>query len=171
MRLATRYFNRLIADTEPIEAVHSLADAWRGRADDKLPRFGLSETEYFVELCLIYTGEVGNGGHGQFFMNRGGRYIGDTLLALAAVGLHELSDILKSALELFPDKQVPEESEAAGNVFGELSDHEMAMLAELDRRCFIVQSDCHIRLLSYLRQHRDEILLPERGLPTNLRSG
>jgi hypothetical protein len=147
-----------------MEAVASIAAAWRGRADDKLPRFGLSEPEYFVQLCLIYIGEVDNGGHAQFFMNRGGRYIDDTLRALTTVGLAGLSDGLKSAVELFPGKQVPEDRDAAERAYSEFSDRQSATLAGLDRRCFELDSDSDKTLLSYLQRHRDEILVPERAL-------
>ena len=97
MKLSPDYFDKLLTDTDPVEAVAALSAFWQPRIDSTAAQFGLSLPEYQVQLILIYTGELGNGGHGQFFVNRGVAYLDDTVAALQAVGPEALGDVLGQA--------------------------------------------------------------------------
>src|SRR5262249_44933371 len=109
--VAVDFLERLVFDSDPGEAIQTLSSIWRVRADASHSQFGLSHAEYLVQLCLIYTGEVGNGGHAQFFMNRDGRLIADTLEALVDVGIPELAQTLSDATFEFPGREVPADAE------------------------------------------------------------
>lgn len=161
MRIADSYFRRLLFDTPALDAVIALSQLWERRARETVAGFGLSAPEYAVTLCLIYTGEVGNGGHGQFFGNRGGRLVPDTLEALAAVGLARQRGILARACTVFPGGSVPHDRHEVGVALDALGDEPRALLSELDRELWREPVDG--ALLAYLRKHAEQLLLPERG--------
>lgn len=163
MRLAESYFQRLLRETPALEAVSALSRDWELRANEDAMHFGLALPEYSVTLCLIYSGEVGNGGHDQFFSNRGGRYMDDNLASLSRVGLTRPRDILTKACGVFPDGRVPTDREAADAVLEALSNRSRKLLSELDRELWGVPA-VDETLLQYLRAHAAELLLPERGL-------
>ena len=168
MRIADAYFRRLLFETPAIEALSALSQEWQLRAREDASRFGLAVPEYAVTLCMIYTGEVGNGGHEQYFSNRGGRYIDDTLQALATTGLRPVLRILRAACEGFPAQTVPASRTEVDDIL-ERDESLRARLSELDRQLWTVPS-IEESMLEYLREHEGEILLPERGLDPNTAS-
>jgi hypothetical protein len=162
--VAVDFLERLVFDSDPGYAIQTLSSIWGPRLDPELQQFGLSHAEYFVQLCLIYTGEVGNGGHSQFFMNRGGRFIEDTLSALATVGLLELASTLGEAASEFPNHRVPASPDEAEQAYNQLADISIDRLAVLDRRAFSILPRVDAALLAYIRLRRTELLVPETPL-------
>jgi hypothetical protein len=71
-RIAEDFFKRLLHRTDPPEAITALSEMWEVRTQQTGRWLGLSQPEHQVTMVLIYVGEVGNGGHTQFFSNRGG---------------------------------------------------------------------------------------------------
>lgn len=162
MRISEEFFRRLLFQTAAFEAITALSHDWAPRARADLPNFGLAAPEYFVTLCLIYTGEVGNGGHSQFFLNRGGHVARQVLVALDTTSLPAARDILERACALFPDRHVPSKQvdvEAALDAMGAPAG---TQLEQLDHQLSGIRIDA--ALLDYLRAHADEIHIPERGL-------
>lgn len=143
MRLARAYFDYLLRDADPIEAVATLAQFWSTRADATLPGFGLSAPEYTVQLCLIYFGEVGNGGITQYFMNRGCELVMDTCKALTEVGFTDVAASLRSASAAWLD--APDTDD-----FADRSDPSAGHTAQIDSR-----------LLDYIRRNAGDILVSE----------
>jgi len=161
MPVAAAFFEQLVHDSDPLHAISTLSNIWSSRASADLPDFGLSRAEYMIQLCLIYAGEVGNGGHSQFFLNRGGRVIRDTLDALRDVGLPELESALARAIARFPSGNVPDNVEDAERAFDEMTTQALAELDDLDRQAFRFLPIVDERLLAYVRAHKTQILLPE----------
>ena len=159
--VAASFLERLLFDTEALEAISTLSNIWQVRAMPDLPQFGLSKPEYQVQLCLVYTGEVGNGGHEQFFLNRGGRYLGDTVHALLATGLVELAATLRSAIATFPDGHVTQDLREIERAFDLLPSRDIEKLADLDKQAFKLLPLVYSQLLSYIRENRSQVLLPE----------
>ena len=108
------------------------------------PCFGLSRPEYNVQLCLIYFGEVGNGGLTQYFMNRGCRLVADTCDAFDEIGFSELAEPLQSAAAAWQD---------AGD--------DGTLPVGLDQAAGLV-ADIDCKLLDYIRRNADDILVSER---------
>ena len=50
-----------------------------------------------MEIYLIYTGEVSNGGHAQFFGNRRTKLIADIEIALKRIGCEKHAKVLSDA--------------------------------------------------------------------------
>jgi hypothetical protein len=134
MRIAASYFQRLIEDTPASDAVRAIAGMWHPRVTQVEPWFGLSLPEHNVQMVLIYTGEVGNGGHTQFFQNRAGRIVSHVHDALAELRLIELSELLRDAVALFPDAVVPQDPDAVERVVDSWDDEVLERVAALDRR-------------------------------------
>lgn len=139
----------------------TLVADWSPRVDISAACWGLSATEFNVQLCLIYTGEVGNGGHTQLFQNRGGAVASRVLDALREVSLLEHADILSAAVSAFPDSRVPLDYEELDDALEKIGD---SKLDELDRAFFNLPDHVDATLLNYIRMHAEDVLRPERGL-------
>jgi hypothetical protein len=161
--IAEEFVQRLLHETDPLEAVSILSDRWSVRARATEPWFGLSKPEYQVTMVLIYIGEVGNGGHTQFFSNRGGQVISPVRDALREIGLVELDTILGEAVALFPNGRVPADRDEVDRLWDSWDRRQLKKFGALDARSWR-QPDPYPRLLAYLREHQDQVLRPERGL-------
>ena len=164
MHIAESHFQELLASDDPPAAVAELAGVWwpRARANADRPNFALSPPEYAAHLILVYTTEVSNGGHAQFFGNRGGGLIPDTLEALGAVGLPELRANLEGAVAHFPGGAVPLDPAAADAAVDALPASGRRAHMAADEAVYRVGESADARLLIYLRSHADEVLVPER---------
>lgn len=157
--VAAAFLERLLFDTEPIEAISTLSSIWSCRARHEVVRFGLSEPEHLMQLCLIYTGEVSNGGHPQFFLNRGGRYGSDTLNALHATGLS-----LRRAIDTFPSDAAPANQVDFEAVLQKLPQDRRHALDDMDREAMRLLPVVDTQLLIYARANRRQVLVPETPL-------
>lgn len=102
-KISEKYFQSLLEQTDALDAVSTISGFWSHRADEAKTMFGLSLPEYQCQLVLIYSGEVCNGGHFQFFSNRGQKYVDDHLTALEATSLHGLARTLRQAVDIQDD--------------------------------------------------------------------
>jgi hypothetical protein len=160
--IAEEFVYRLLHETDALEAVSTLSNRWGVRTRKTGRWLGLSQPEHHVTMVLIYVGEVCNGGHTQFFSNRGGDIAARVRGALRDVGFFELDDILASACALFPDGHVPADLGEVDLLLGAWSEDRLTQMHRLDRRVWHVDVDP--RLLAYLREHEHDVLRPERGL-------
>ena len=153
MKIAEEYFQRLLGSGDALDAVTTLDQLWCAREGVSLDKhqLGLSRPEYVVHLALMYDGEVGNGGHLQYFDNRGERSA-DTLEALRELQLDGRASTLERALRIFPNGVVPADP----------SGKQLRDLGELDRELYELSEDVDETCLRYIRAHEDEILIPER---------
>lgn len=62
----------------------------------------LDERQRPAYLIFWYESEVQNGGHVQYFLNRGIKHVPETIEALRAHGALSLADILSRGLALWP---------------------------------------------------------------------
>jgi hypothetical protein len=160
--IAEDFFKRLLRETDPKEAVHTLCGRWCVRETQTGRWRGLSKAEHQVTMALTYVAEVGNGGHAQFFSNSGGDIAARAREALRDVGLSALDQILGEAYALFPSGQVPADPAEVDRLLEAWGEDRFAELDRLDRRAW--QVNAYPRLLAYLREHEGDVLRPERGL-------
>jgi hypothetical protein len=160
--IATDFFNRLLHETDALEAVGILSDRWGVRARSTGPWLGLSRPEHQVSMVLIYVGEVGNGGHTQFFSNRGGDIVTRVRAALRDIGLVELDVFLEDAVAVFPEGDVPSDCAEVDRLLEVCGEDRLAELERLDRD--VSRIDPYPRLIAYLRENERDVLRPERGL-------
>jgi len=146
----------------PATALAHLSQFWgvRARIDEHGDLVGLSDPERVVHLMLCYTGEVGNGGHVQYFMNPGGAFAHETVEALNVLGAHEVANVLARTISLFPRGTVPKESRDRNSAVQQLSESAMAQLAVADQAVW--QHSLDVLALSYLRQRSKDVLSLEQ---------
>jgi hypothetical protein len=158
--IAEEFFQRLLDGAHP-QAMSILSTRWEVRMRPTGTWLGLSRPEHQVTMVLIYQGEVSNGGHMQFFFNRGA-VVTRVCAALREIGLVELERILESACALFPGGEVPASHSTVDRILGAWGAGRLAKIGRLDQRAW--QSDERPRLLEYLRENESEVLRAERGL-------
>ena len=143
-KISERYFQALLVEQDALEAVSTISGFWSHRMEASKPMFGLRRPEYICQLVLIYTGEIGNGGHSQFFLNRDHGYIADCIEALHAVRLQDLATILRQA------------SKVPGN---------RKRLHQLDQEVWSNSLNVDRALQTFLQENSDHVLLEERPSP------
>ncbi len=163
MRISEAYFQQLLWDTEPVEAVHILASCWAARADEGRQHFGLRLPEYRAQLYLIVSGEVSNGGLHQYLLNRGGALLDDTVSALAAMGLENAAAALGRIPAMFSAGTVPKLASEAAAQMSRLSLNEQKQLDDADDALFHSLTGAERGVLAFLRKHSDQLLLDERA--------
>jgi hypothetical protein len=55
--------------------------------------------------------EINNGGFNQYFINPSGDFAHQTIQSLKAIGANTTADILQKAIDQFPDKKVPQDTD------------------------------------------------------------
>ncbi len=147
-RIRESYFQELLRQDDAIHAVATISGFWMDRLNAEAPRLGLSQPEYVVQLVMIYTGEVGNGGHGQYFQNRGTGRLMDTASALEQVSLVDLSKVLTEA----------------GRFAGQEGETALTGLQRLDRAAWKELGAVDQALQRYMASNQAQLLRSERGL-------
>jgi hypothetical protein len=152
LKIAESYFQRLLLDTAPASsALSEIADNWDWRA-----RQGrLVTVEADVVAIMTYTGEVGNGGHAQFFLN--GFPLAPVADAIDRIGLPDVGKIFNAARALIPTGDVE-------RALTSMPKTQLAVLHRLDGAIWDMGEKVDDKVLDYLRRHADEVLRPERGL-------
>ena len=113
-----------------------------------------------IEKNVIYIEnlerEVNNGGIDQFFSNSSGNYAHETVTALEEIGAQKTSDLLKKAISVFPDGDVPKDREKRREVMEEIEDDSEDTWNELDDKFYEYEDDIPSLILSYIRSNRKE---------------
>lgn len=119
------------------------------------PAHELSQVQLVAHLAFWYDSEVQNGGHLQYFENRGVDQVDETLAALQVLGAHEQRKVLQRAAEIWATKaraspRTPEEHAASARegVF-EASDSEY----------FACSLEITALLEAYLQNHEEEFII------------
>ena len=107
-------------------------------------------------LCMIFAGEVDNGGLRQFFSNSSGDMSEETLAALGKIN-PQSADILEEAMACFPDGNVPKDRELRNEIMDMFDDKANERLDELDRR-FYEQTEFSAQLYDFLMAHKNEFM-------------
>jgi len=158
------YVLRLLQSSDALSAVFDLDGLWCARpARPSAPPFGLSEPEFNAHMYLVYQGEVGNGGHLQFFLIPGGAFASETLTALQALGFSGVHTILSRATALFPDSAVPPDWQEREAIVAQFNQTTLDRLHQLDLALYRVDSGLWEPLLSYLREHTEFVLSEGRA--------
>ena len=100
-------------------------------------------------LCVLFDGEVANGGISQFFANSSGDHAVETADALHAIGAFESEALLRSSFCLFPNAVVPEDRGERNDLMDQIDE---AKFDEIDRRVWEgnIEKFCYM----YLTENR-----------------
>ncbi len=94
-----RKLSRATLDRKPYEAWNAYVNLLAKEHYEDL-----DEVQRVAHLCFWYDSEVQNGGHLQYFENRGTTFIDETLKALVLLGAECQHSVLETAGRLFSSK-------------------------------------------------------------------
>ncbi len=159
MMYAKDYVSKTLYDSDPFEAVYGILQmiASNPKIDD-LTLSAMNRPAFYGQLFLNYQGEVGNGGHWQFFWNPYADFTGQTLLGLEEIGLQNYQDILMRACAVF-DKGVVIQTLEKRRMFVEsVSQKQNRLWAGLDNEMYGIDIDVSFKSVqNYFISHWDEI--------------
>jgi Domain of unknown function (DUF4375) len=157
--LSRQFVERILTEYEAGEAITAI-DRYLAPRDANHAELGFTRPEMNLRMFCIYTGEVGNGGHLQFFLNPGGCYAERALVALREMRLSSLENILFRAIGVFPGARLPSNQVERVRLIESLPRDAMAAWDHLDREFYALrgyESD----VLAYLRRNQTVLLQPE----------
>lgn len=166
-KLHQSFVSRLLTASEgdAAEALAQLSSFWsaRARLSETGELIGLSPSELAAHLALWYFGEVGNGGHVQYFMNPIGAFAHETIPALEKLGLEQAADILHNAIQVFPGRRVPKERTLRFALIKSPGHQHLDLLHHSDLALWKIANQVDIKILRYLQKHQDEVLAAEQA--------
>lgn len=171
MRISAGFFRRLLHQTPAREALDGLAATWAPRVRKGHPTLGLSPPEHVVHVVMAYVEAVTNGGHPAFFHAFPAESGMSVRVAegLAALGLVAIGRAFGEACCLWPGQTIARFDNAA-ELDRAMQDRVAAgfpgRATEVLDQAVWRATDIEPTLLSFLRAHEDELLLPERGMVT-----
>jgi hypothetical protein len=122
--------------------------------------FALSPGERAVLLTNEMTGEVGNGGFGQYFDNTGYQRAHEAIRAFALIGATKNAEFLRRAMEIakIPDPLPPGWQPPPCDYDFEVEEDERirAALNSLDTEYYRGQDDTWGLMVGYAQRHPDE---------------
>ena len=106
-------------------------------------------------LCVLFVGEVGNGGISQFLSNNSDDLTIETIEALKRID-KEYAEVLISAMQIFPKGAVPRDCETRNKIMDAFDDDTGKKLHELDN-CLIGR-DLSQKLYDFIHTHEMDFL-------------
>lgn len=107
-------------------------------------------------LCVLFEGEVNNGGIFQFLSNSSGDMSGETLLALEKID-ETAAKVLREALRYFPNGIVPKDREERNDLIDQF-DEKVAVHFNMELDEIIFEHDLSKSCYEFLQKHKEEFL-------------
>ena len=117
---------------------------------------GLSDPQRTFYFNQNLEREINNGGFNQYFVNSSGQFAHETLLSLKAIGANKTADILQSAIDQFPDKNVPKDSDTRQECVEQIEDTANEIWDELDQKFYEYQDDLESFNLDFVKKYKDD---------------
>ncbi len=108
-------------------------------------------------LCVLYDGEIANGGISQFLANSSGKYAHQTADALQLIGALDAETLLRKSFDYFKNGLVPEDETARNKMLNEFVETDMMLELDADAYNTDICSFCY----QYLIKNKDQILTAE----------
>jgi hypothetical protein len=141
-----------------------MSDSQRNKRDELMERLPKSGYQSFTAGEKIFfslwwfQAETNNGGLHQFFFNDLGAYAADALHALELIGASRTADILRRAISVFPDSQVPTDILRRGQILCDLPDElQWERLGELTTKLFQVREPIAEYFEAYNQTHQTSL--------------
>lgn len=140
-----------------------MSDTTTSKIDElfaKIERSGLDSLTESERCCFgifwLFR-EVNNGGFHTFFFNDAGRFACEALAGLEKVGAHKTADIVRRAIDVFPDAKVPADQEARRSVLSNLPEEsQWDSLGELSDEFFASNEDVAGLVNGYISKNPEE---------------
>ncbi|MDQ0230153.1 DMP19 family protein [Metabacillus malikii] len=117
----------------------------------------LTEIQRVAHLCFIYDSELQNGGHMQYFINRGTTFATETAQALKKLGAKEQSELFSSALNILKEKNISN-IETIEDYLDEAANEKFT---ELDYTYYDIEPTINDYLEKYLEENESEFIVKE----------
>ncbi|PKP59576.1 MAG: hypothetical protein CVT88_05120 [Candidatus Altiarchaeales archaeon HGW-Altiarchaeales-1] len=157
-RISQKDINGL-SDGDMIAAV--ILPIWpSGIEEDELDRISQGTPGQRALYCItLFMREVNNGGIEQFLRNSSGMYINEVLKGLDLVGARKDLEIVKEALKIFPDGEVPidwdERDEMLDEQLEKLGIAEIEYFDKFNEKLF-GEERFYPLFIEYIKKHEDE---------------
>lgn len=107
-------------------------------------------------LCILFVGEVNNGGIFQFLSNSSGDMAEETVSALENVGEHKIAKLLKEALQYFPNGVVPKDCDVRNALMEQFDETVEEQFDKSDQ--IIWNHDFSQSCYKFLQAHKNDFL-------------
>lgn len=104
-------------------------------------------------LCIIYDGEIGNGGLSQFLANSNGKYAHQVADALHVIGAYDSEKILRKSFTYFNDGVVPQDDQLRNEQLDAIHDDTFEQL-DVDAYGYDIHSFCY----QYLMKNKSDFI-------------
>lgn len=105
-------------------------------------------------LCVLYDGEIANGGISQFLANSSGNYAHQTADALHMIGAVDAEMLLRKSFGLFYDGIVPEYEATRIKVLDEISETDTMIVLDTEAYSMDISGFCY----QYLIKNKEQFL-------------
>lgn len=127
---------------------------------DKIQKKGfesLSHPEQVLYYVYWLEAEINNGGFEQYFGNSSGDYALDTPAALAEIGAHHTANLVKRAINLFPDGSPSRDREQRNDQLDSLDEDALAEFENLDSEFYEYLDPLGELQVEYMIKNKDQI--------------
>lgn len=107
-------------------------------------------------LCVLFEGEIANGGISQFLSNSSGDMAEETILALEKIGEPDIAKLLRKTLQCFPNGAVPKDCDARNDLIEQFDEKVEAQFDEFDRILWnhSLSQSCY----RFLQSHKNDFI-------------
>lgn len=148
-KMIIRKVDKAILEKEPYQLWNAFVDLLTTEEYDNL-----DEIQRIAYLTFWYDAEVNNGGHLQYFENRGTSHLADTINALKTLGAAAQAEILKEAGNLFLKKK----RRPIKSVFAFVRAAKEGEFDEVDDKYYECEPSVQDLLEAYLEKNKDHFV-------------
>lgn len=121
---------------------------------DEMDKLTEPQKQFYYNQCL--EREINNGGFNQYFINSSGDFAHQTIQSLTAIGATTTADILKKAIDQFPDKKVPQDRDKRVEIVERIEETANEVWEELDQKFFEYADGLNTLNLNFVRQNKSD---------------
>jgi hypothetical protein len=138
-----------------VNIIDSISERIEGEGFD-----ALTDPERYYWAIWWLEGEVNNGTFEQYFHNSSGELAHEALQGLKAVGARQMAAIFQTAIDLFPNSQVPKNREKRNQILDEFTPSQEVKLEKLSHAFTNYPDDLPFLLETYVKDHEEYFLGP-----------
>lgn len=107
-------------------------------------------------LCVLFDGEIANGGISQFLSNSSGDMTEETVMALEKINEHKTASLLRETLQCFPNGAVPKGRDARNGLMEQFDEKVKEQFDQFDRILWehSLSQSCY----AFLQCHKNDFL-------------
>ena len=107
-------------------------------------------------LCVLFEGEVANGGISQFLSNSSGDMAEETVLAIEKIGEPETATMLREVLQCFPNGVAPKDRDARNDLMEQFDEKVEERFDKFD--CTLMEHSLFQSCYTFLQSHKNDFL-------------